>query len=177
MASTTVTRREQYNLLRSTLHTDRESFKADWKDLANYILPRRPQFVITDTHQGGRRNQKIINSTGTLAARTLRAGMMGGITSPARPWFKLGAQDPEMSEYAPRSPYTSGKALYRLLLSIAVCIRSVTVCNHCFTGPYSLISGSCAPSLNQGRAGLVIPPIMPARSVRAAKVPVELIIF
>src|SRR5690606_36506931 len=27
--------------------------------------------------------------------------MMAGITSPARPWFRLGAPDPDLSEYAP----------------------------------------------------------------------------
>src|SRR6185436_18738826 len=31
----------------------------------------------------------IIDSTGTIAARTLASGLMSGITSPTRPWFKL----------------------------------------------------------------------------------------
>jgi len=35
-------------------------------------------------------NMAIVDSTGTLAARTCAAGMMTGMNSPARPWFKLG---------------------------------------------------------------------------------------
>jgi hypothetical protein len=34
-------------------------------------------------------NGKIIDETGTIAARTCASGMMAGITSPSRPWFKL----------------------------------------------------------------------------------------
>ena len=34
-------------------------------------------------------NGNIIDSTGTLAARMLASGMLNGITSPTRPWFKL----------------------------------------------------------------------------------------
>src|SRR5690606_13879979 len=34
-------------------------------------------------------NNAIYDSTGSIAVRTLSAGMMSGITSPSRPWFKL----------------------------------------------------------------------------------------
>ena len=49
-------------------------------------------------NKGERRNLKIIDSTATLSSRTLRSGMMSGITSPARPWFRLTTEDPGMSE-------------------------------------------------------------------------------
>lgn len=71
-----------------------------WRDLGDFILPRRPRFNVYDVNKGDRRNQKIIDSTGTLAARTLRSGMVGGITSPARPWFRLTDDDPELAEFA-----------------------------------------------------------------------------
>ena len=71
-----------------------------WRDLSDFILPRRSRFTVTDTNKGDRRNQKIIDSTATLAAGTLRAGMMGGITSPARPWFRLTTSDQNISEVA-----------------------------------------------------------------------------
>lgn len=71
-----------------------------WRDLNDYILTRRGRFVVTDTNKGDRRNFKIIDSTATLSARTLRSGMMSGVTSPARPWFQLSPQDPGLSEIA-----------------------------------------------------------------------------
>lgn len=36
-----------------------------------------------------------------MAARTLAAGMVAGITSPARPWFQLQSGDIDLNEYAP----------------------------------------------------------------------------
>ena len=34
-----------------------------------------------------------------MAANTLHAGMMSGVTSPARPWFRLASQDPDLNEF------------------------------------------------------------------------------
>lgn len=70
-----------------------------WRDVGDFILPRRPRFSVNDVNKGDRRNQKIIDSTASLAARTLRSGMVGGITSPARPWFRLTVDDPDLAEY------------------------------------------------------------------------------
>src|SRR3972149_1762148 len=95
------TRRQKYNVLRSAMEAERASFMPHWRDLADYVLPRRPQFSITETNKGERRNLKIIDSTATLAARTLRSGMMSGVTSPARPWFRLSTPDPSLAEFGP----------------------------------------------------------------------------
>lgn len=81
------------------MELERSSFIPHWRELCDYIMPRRGRFFLTDTNRGERRNQKIIDSTATLAARTLRAGMMTGITSPARPWFKLTTPDPDLAEF------------------------------------------------------------------------------
>lgn len=92
------TKRQAYEVLRAQLENERSSFISHWTDLGDYILPRRPRFTVSDVNKGDRRNQKIIDSTGTLAARTLRSGMMGGITSPARQWSKLTTEDPQLAE-------------------------------------------------------------------------------
>lgn len=95
------TRRQQLNILRGSLDTERASYISHWRDIADVILPRRPQFTVSDTNKGDRRNQKIIDETGTYAARTLQAGIMGGMTSPARPWKRLSTSDPDLSEFGP----------------------------------------------------------------------------
>lgn len=101
LLSRALSKRTRYELLRSQLEQERDSFKAHWRDLGDYILPRRPRFFISDTNKGDRRNTKIIDSTATLAARTLRSGMMGGVTSPSRPWFRLTTPDPDFAEFGP----------------------------------------------------------------------------
>lgn len=87
-------------LIRSQLDVERSSFISHWSDLGTYIMPRRPRFTLTDVNRGDRRNQAIIDSTATFAARTLASGMMSGVTSPARPWFRLATPTPGMMENA-----------------------------------------------------------------------------
>src|SRR5688572_17893259 len=95
-----LTKRDQYLRLRSQLVQSVQSFQLHWRELNDYIMPRRGRFTLSDRGKGERRSSKIIDSTATFAARTLSAGMMSGITSPARPWFRLGTPDPDLSEHA-----------------------------------------------------------------------------
>lgn len=78
---------------------DRSSYDAHFRQLGEYIFTRRTRFYEGDRNKGDRRSQHIINETGTLAARTLRAGMYSGITSPARPWRRLTTSDPDLANY------------------------------------------------------------------------------
>lgn len=75
----------------ASLRTTRMSWLLHWRELADFILPRRYRWLIAPNNmaRGSQINANIIDSTGTLAARTLASGMMNGITSPTRPWFKL----------------------------------------------------------------------------------------
>lgn len=93
-----LTKRAKLEILRAQLDNERSSFIEHWRDLSTFISPRRSRFTVTDVNKGDKRNQKIIDSTATSALRTLRAGMMGGITSPARRWFRLTTNDPMLSE-------------------------------------------------------------------------------
>lgn len=69
----------------------RWSWWTHWGLLAQYLLPRRYHYLITanTTTRGRMLNHEIVDSTGTLAMRTCAAGMMSGLTSPNRPWFRL----------------------------------------------------------------------------------------
>lgn len=99
------TKRQRFDLIRSQLDAERSSFIPHWRELADYILPHRARFNLSQANKGDRRNQKIIDSTAKLAARTLQSGMMSGITSPARPWFRLTTNDTDLAEYAPVKQY------------------------------------------------------------------------
>lgn len=94
-------KRHKLEIIRAQLESERSTFLSHWRELGEYILPRRPRFTVADVNRGDKRNEKIIDSTATMAARTLRSGMMSGVTSPARPWFRLSTPDPEMAEFGP----------------------------------------------------------------------------
>jgi hypothetical protein len=73
----------------ASLTTDHNSFQPVMRDCADYILPTRAKFTVDDVNQGTRKNDKIIDSTATQCANVLASGLMSGVTSPARQWFKL----------------------------------------------------------------------------------------
>lgn len=83
------------------LKSERASWYPHWKEISDYLLPRSGRFFVQDRDKGWRRHNNIYDSTGTRALRVLAAGMMAGMTSPARPWFRLGVPDPDLMQYQP----------------------------------------------------------------------------
>lgn len=96
-----MSRFQKLESMRGQLANERNSFMAHWRELGDYILPRRARFTVTDGNRGNVRNTNIIDSTATFAARTLSSGMMSGMTSPARPWSRLTTPDPTLAEVGP----------------------------------------------------------------------------
>lgn len=95
------TKRAYYEGMYGSLKTERASFDPHWQDLGKFLLPRRVRFTSSDRNKGDKRNQSILDSTGTFAARTLESGLHAGLTSPARPWFNLGTPDADLNEFGP----------------------------------------------------------------------------
>jgi len=94
-----ITERQRLTTLQSQLDSEFSTFRPQYRDLNDYILPTRGRFWLGDGNRGDRRNLKILDSTGTRAARTLRSGMMSGVTSPAKRWFKLLLRDPDLNKF------------------------------------------------------------------------------
>lgn len=80
------------------LKRERASWDAHWKDIAEVLLPRSGRFFVQDRNRGERRHNAIYDSSGTRALRTLAAGLMSGMTSPARPWFRLAVSDQALGQ-------------------------------------------------------------------------------
>lgn len=95
------TRRTEILNRKSALWNERASWFDHWREISELIMPRTGRFLITDRNKGTKKHQKIIASTGTRALRVLAAGMMAGMTSPARPWFRLATSDTGLMEYGP----------------------------------------------------------------------------
>lgn len=87
------------------LRVNRYSFWTHWRDLADYILPRRYKWLITPNMmaRGSPINGHILDSTGTLAARNLAAGMMTGCTDPTKRWLRLRINELDSTQTNPIS--------------------------------------------------------------------------
>ena len=95
------TPRDEYLTRWGQLKTERATWWAHWREISDYLLPRSGRYFIQDRNRGQRRHNSIYDSTGTRALRVLAAGMMSGMTSPARPWFRLATADKALMRHAP----------------------------------------------------------------------------
>jgi hypothetical protein len=85
------------------LRTDRYSWWVYWREVAEYILPRRYRWLVTpnELNRGVPLNQHIINNSGTKSAQNCGAGLKEGTTSSGRPWFKLTIPDMDAADDGP----------------------------------------------------------------------------
>ncbi|NIF51417.1 portal protein [Burkholderia sp. Ax-1724] len=82
------------------LRVERYSWWQHWREIADYLLPRRYNWLVTPNkvNRGSPINQRIIDSSATKSWRTLASGMMSGMTSPGRPWFRQTLEDQDLAE-------------------------------------------------------------------------------
>jgi hypothetical protein len=86
---------------KGALWQERASWLMHWREISEYQQPRLGRYMITDVNKGWKRHNSIYDNTAVKASRTLAAGMMSGMTSPARPWFKMELADRDLMEYGP----------------------------------------------------------------------------
>jgi Bacteriophage head to tail connecting protein len=80
------------------LKSERSTWMTHYKEISDAILPRSGRFFVQDRNRGQKRHNNILDNTGTKALRVLAAGMMAGMTSPARPWFRLATPDDDLNK-------------------------------------------------------------------------------
>jgi len=83
----------------------RTPWEPGWRKAAEFIEPTRLR--MDNRLESSVSRAAILDSSGTFAFRTLKSGMHSGVTSPARPWFRLGTKDPKLRDYAPVKEYLS----------------------------------------------------------------------
>ncbi|WP_420997604.1 portal protein [Cupriavidus sp. 30B13] len=83
------------------LDTEWTSWRDVYGQLSDFVLPFAGRFEETDRNLGNRRYGSIYDSTATRALNVLGAGLMSGMSSPARPWFRLGTADPDLASFQP----------------------------------------------------------------------------
>ncbi len=95
------TKRQRLLKRKTALWNERSSWISHYREISDYILPRSGRYFESDRNRGDKRHNNIYDSTGTRALRVLAAGMMAGMTSPARPCFRLATPDPDLMQYDP----------------------------------------------------------------------------
>lgn len=88
----------RYEMRRNYLDLDRQTWRAHWLDIKNLFLPYRTRWLDDGgvPNRGNKRMQYIVDNCPMLALRTMSAGLMAGMTSPSRPWFRLRTEDDDL---------------------------------------------------------------------------------
>ena len=75
----------------NAMDRDRSPWFSHWQTISDYYLPRRYPYLLGNSSIQRKisYNSKLLTSVSTMAVRTLANGLMNGVTSPARPWFRL----------------------------------------------------------------------------------------
>ena len=82
----------------SSLERQRSSWESHWREIAAVMQPTKGRWLGDKENDGGKRNQKVIDSTAIRSVKVLAAGMHGGLTSPSRPWFRLGLKNKDLEK-------------------------------------------------------------------------------
>lgn len=105
-------RRSQVMQVMGGMEAVRSRYEPRLREISRFIAPDRGLWNQT---AGGQQppeydGSDIINSTATISFDILSAGMMTGLSSPARPWFRLTTDDPDLAEYGPHRRWLDGVA-------------------------------------------------------------------
>lgn len=96
----TNTKRGKYLARWTALKNERSSWISHWREISDYLMPRQGRFVSSDRNKGDKKHNNIYDSTGSKSLNTLSSGLMAGMTSPARPWFRLDVPDQSLDRNA-----------------------------------------------------------------------------
>lgn len=92
--------REQCEARLSGLKSIRLDYEEEWRSISRLAMPARSRFMNSERESKMRRsrNKSLLDEHGITAFRTLANGMTSGLSSPSRPWMKLGSYDDGLAD-------------------------------------------------------------------------------
>ena len=109
-----------------SLKQERSSWEDLWRDIRDYCLPDLGCFSGEDATQGSKRYRKILDAEAIGCADVLAAGLLGGVSSPSRPWLRLTTMDPDLDKNpAVKEWMTKVQDLLLLYFSKAECYNAL----------------------------------------------------
>jgi hypothetical protein len=95
-----LTKRERLEKRFQSAKSVRDPYDKDYEEIERLCLPARSRFMAGTTLKR-RANMAKQDTAGIIAGRTLVHGMSTGLSSPARPWFKLTTGDHDLDQFQP----------------------------------------------------------------------------
>ncbi|MEM8839679.1 MAG: portal protein [Pseudomonadota bacterium] len=81
------------NVRRQSTDRQYQDVRPIFQEIRDAMLPTRGRFSVGEERRGTGVNKRIIDNAARRGVRILRSGLKAGMTSPSRPWFRLGPHD------------------------------------------------------------------------------------
>jgi len=92
--------RQELDQMVKGLRSERDTMLPLWRDVSDYLLPRRSRFLFDQIRRGEEFSSSIIDGTAVRAHRNFAAGLMTQLASPAQRWIRLMARAYDLNEKA-----------------------------------------------------------------------------
>lgn len=113
----------------ASMEVEFSQWRPHFQEIAKYLLPRRyiwlaEQSVLKSSGEATaraskQRNERILDPTGTQALRDMAAGLLNGITSPARPWLRLRLSGFKYEEMEREAKAYADECARRMMVALA----------------------------------------------------------
>lgn len=92
--------KQRYVRRKAMLWSERSTWEPDWRQLVDYVAPYAGRFTASEANRGNKvsRANKIHDNTAKKSLNVCGAGLQAGMTSPARPWFRLSTGDLQLDD-------------------------------------------------------------------------------
>ena len=84
---------------RGELRTEFDEYRDEYREISDHFQIRRGRYFASKTGKKRAPTTKILHEEGQFASRVLGAGMLAGVSSPARPWLKITTPDTDLNEF------------------------------------------------------------------------------
>jgi len=99
------TSRQYYALRLNKMKSDFQSWRNHLEEIKDYLMPWNGRGLTSDSaaevNDGDKKQSNIFDHVPQSALSVLAGGMQSGLTSPARPWFRLATPDPDLNDFPP----------------------------------------------------------------------------
>lgn len=109
--------RKALDARRARMDEDYHRWEPYFIELRDNIQPQAGRFTREEHRTSSSYLKRIVDHKGRKSLNTLVSGLSAGMTSPARPWFRLGLYDSDLEEAKPVAEwlYESQKRMYEVL--------------------------------------------------------------
>lgn len=80
---------------------NRQEYDVEWKAIVDYLLPGRGMFTVRANKKRQLSSAKTVNTIAEESLYILTSGMHSNLTSPSRPWFRMGWADKRLNTFEP----------------------------------------------------------------------------